>query len=100
MGIGQSPKVEKLVRLPSSSTFYRTMNWWSLVWHCGPLMVAVFTLFSIYMCGDIALKAIIIWMCVGDDHPNVKSCLISYSSCDLSCIANVTSIWMTMLGFD
>ena len=56
----------------------------------GPLMLAVFTLFSIYPCfdHDHEGKLMNIWACAYDDTM-WSLCLLSYYSCDLGCLAIV-----------
>ena len=34
----------------------------------------------------------------GDDHPMWRLCLVFHSSYDLGFVANVISMWVTMLG--
>ena len=59
------------------------------VWY-GPLTVAVFTLLSIYVCFDHVYdgKLMNIWTC-GYDDTMWSLCLLSYSSCNLGCMAIV-----------
>ena len=44
------------------------------------------------------LKAIVFWMSGDDDHSVWRICLVFHSSYDLRCVANVISMWVTMLG--
>ena len=63
---------------------------YDFVWY-GPLFVEVFTLLPIYVCDvNMALKAIILWMCFGDESPYVKLMpSFSYCTYDLRSMANV-----------
>ena len=41
---------------------------------------------------NIALKAVALWLCVGDDHYMWSLCVVSYSSYDLGCMDNVEHV--------
>ena len=63
-----------------------------------PLIVTIFTLLPIYICDvKISLKAITLWMCVGDDHPMWSLCLVYHSSYDIGCMAIVMRMSMVVL---
>ena len=62
---------------------------YNIVWY-SPLMVSVYTIFLIHVCFDHAdeVKLINIWACAYD-NTMWSLCLLSYSSCELGCMAIV-----------
>ena len=97
MGIDPNgSKVDELVRMTLplyfSIEFVVDEALYGIVWY-GPLMVVVFTLFTIYICDvNMTLKTIVLWIYGGDDHTMWSICLVSCSSYDLGYIDNVMTM--------
>ena len=68
------------------STFYRHCVVWSTYGGC------VYFIVNIYMWCEHDLEGIVLWISGGDDHTMWIICLVTYSSYDLGCVANVMSM--------